>query len=137
MYLTIFCTHFRHLPTCVFTYFLFPGLCHHTLYTIGFFDCQKYQHLNLRRDLSRVFFAKNTELHKSILVYQYVGLKYAIHIERASLLPILILGLINTGIGCYFYFSSIGDLPVQSVAICGYLEPLSAVFFSTILPNEK
>ncbi len=62
---------------------------------------------------------------------------YSIHIEGTSLLPILILGLINTGIGCYFYFSSIGDLSVQSVAICGYLEPLSAVFFSTLLLNEE
>lgn len=49
---------------------------------------------------------------------------------------ILFLGLVNTGIGCYFYFSSIGNLPVQTVAICGYLEPLSAVFFSVLLLHE-
>lgn len=36
---------------------------------------------------------------------------------------IIILGLFNTGIGCYFYFSSILDLPVQTVVIYGYLEP--------------
>ena len=48
----------------------------------------------------------------------------------------LILGLFNTGIGCYFYFSSIGKLPVQTVAICGYLEPLSAVVFSVIVLHE-
>lgn len=35
----------------------------------------------------------------------------------------IILGLFNTGIGCYFYFSSILDLPVQTVVIYGYLEP--------------
>ena len=50
---------------------------------------------------------------------------------------ILFLGLVNTGIGCYFYFSSIGALPVQTVAICGYLEPLSAVVFSVLLLNES
>ncbi|MBQ8748040.1 MAG: DMT family transporter, partial [Clostridia bacterium] len=44
--------------------------------------------------------------------------------------------LLNTGIGCYFYFSSIGKLPVQTVAICGYLEPLSAVVFSVIFLKE-
>ena len=49
---------------------------------------------------------------------------------------ILFLGLVNTGIGCYFYFSSIGALPVQTVAICGYLEPLSAVLFSVIILHE-
>lgn len=59
-----------------------------------------------------------------------------LQIGRESLLPILILGVVNTGIGCYFYFSSIGWLPVQTVAICGYLEPLSAVIFSAILLKE-
>lgn len=34
---------------------------------------------------------------------------------------IIILGLFNTGIGCYF--SSILDLPVQTVVVYGYLEP--------------
>lgn len=49
---------------------------------------------------------------------------------------ILFLGLVNTGIGCWFYFAAIGRLPVQSVAICGYLEPLSAVFFSVLILHE-
>ena len=60
-----------------------------------------------------------------------------IHIESADILPMLILGLFNTGIGCYFYFSSIGNLPVQTVAICGYLEPLSAVLFSVAFLHES
>ncbi len=68
----------------------------------------------------------------------FVGFKqgYAISIPQSSILPIFILGLLNTGIGCYFYFSSIGNLPVQSVAICGYLEPLSAVLFSVAFLKE-
>ena len=55
----------------------------------------------------------------------------------ADLPWILLLGLVNTGIGCYFFFSSINDLPVQTVAICGYLEPLSAVVFSVLLLKES
>ncbi len=68
----------------------------------------------------------------------FVGLKqgYAMQIAPTSIVPILILGLLNTGIGCYLYFSSIGKLKVQTVAICGYLEPLSAVLFSVIFLNE-
>ena len=46
---------------------------------------------------------------------------------------ILTLGLVNTALGCYLYFSSIQQLPVQTVAVCGYLEPLSAVGFSVVL----
>ena len=49
---------------------------------------------------------------------------------------ILWLALLNTGIGCYFYFSSISRLPVQTVAVCGYLEPLSAVLFSVAFLKE-
>jgi len=49
---------------------------------------------------------------------------------------ILILGLLNTGFACWLYFSTIGQLPVQTVAVCGYVEPLSAVLFSVILLGE-
>lgn len=68
----------------------------------------------------------------------FLGFKQGLvlRIGRESLLPVLILGVVNTGIGCYFYFSSIGWLPVQSVAICGYLEPLAAVVFSALLLHE-
>ena len=56
---------------------------------------------------------------------------------RASELPwILFLGLVNTGLGCYLYFSPLDQLPVQTVAVCGYIEPLSAVIFSALLLNE-
>ncbi|WP_251389041.1 DMT family transporter [Mediterraneibacter agrestimuris] len=62
---------------------------------------------------------------------------YEVRIENGDWLWILILGIVNTGIGCYFYFSSIGNLPVQTVAVCGYLDPLSAVIFSVVLLHEK
>ncbi len=73
-----------------------------------------------------------------ITVAIFVGIKqgYRMQIDTQSIIPILVLGLLNTGIGCYFYFSSIGKLPVQTVAICGYLEPLSAVVFSVIFLKE-
>ena len=49
---------------------------------------------------------------------------------------VLVLGLLNTGYACWLYFSSIGRLPVQTVAVCGYVEPLSAVLFSVLLLGE-
>ncbi len=49
---------------------------------------------------------------------------------------IFALGLVNTGFACWLYFSTIGKLPVQTVAICGYVEPLSAVLFSVVLLGE-
>lgn len=53
-----------------------------------------------------------------------------------TLPAMLMLGLVNTGMGCYLYFSSIGYLPVQTVAVCDYLEPLAAVIFAALLLGE-
>ena len=68
----------------------------------------------------------------------FVGLKqgYQIAIPGTDWVPLLVHSLFNTGLGCYWYFSSIGQLPVQTVSICGYLEPLSAVLFSAIFLHE-
>ncbi len=71
-----------------------------------------------------------------VAVFLFIRQGFALRIEPHSVLPIVVLGVVNTGIGCYLYFSSIGHLPVQSVAVCGYLEPLSAVFFSALLLGE-
>lgn len=67
-----------------------------------------------------------------------IGLKqgFSVNIMQGNLMPIMLLG-VNTGIACYLYFSSIGGLPVQTVSICGYLEPLSALIFSAAILGEK
>lgn len=74
-----------------------------------------------------------------LTVAVYVGIRQAfiIHVPASSWPWILLLGLINTGIGCYLYFSSLSKLPVQTVAVCGYLEPLSAVVFASLILGEK
>ena len=73
----------------------------------------------------------------TVAVFVIIKQGFSINIEPNSILPILILGIFNTGIGCYFYFSSIGNLPVQTVAICGYVELLSAVTFSALFLSES
>lgn len=60
-----------------------------------------------------------------------------IDIPPGSILPILLLGIVNTGIGCYLYFSAIPQLPAQAVAVWGYLEPVSALVFSAIWLHER
>ena len=74
-----------------------------------------------------------------LTVAVFVGLKQAfvIHVQGEAWIWILILGIVNTGIGCYLYFSPLAKLPVQTVAICGYLEPLSAVVFAALLLGER
>lgn len=50
---------------------------------------------------------------------------------------ILFIGIVSTGLGCYLYFSPMDKLPVQTLAFCGYLEPLSAVVFAAIFLGER
>ncbi len=73
----------------------------------------------------------------TVVIFQLWRQGLAMHIAPADYLPVLWLGLINTGIGCYLYFSSIGKLPVQTVAICGYLEPVSAILLSFVILHEE
>jgi drug/metabolite transporter (DMT)-like permease len=72
----------------------------------------------------------------TVAIFLVLKQGFSLNLTSQNLFPILFLGIVNTGIGCYFYFSSIGDLPVQTVAICGYLEPLSALLFSAALLGE-
>ncbi|MGI5986097.1 MAG: EamA family transporter [Clostridiales bacterium] len=72
----------------------------------------------------------------TVTVYLMLRGSLSISISRESIIPIIILGFVNTGLACYFYFSSIQKLPVQSVSICGYLDPLSALIFSALFLKE-
>ena len=62
---------------------------------------------------------------------------FTISLPSGSFAPVLLLGFVNTGVGCYLYFSSMQRLPAQSVAICGYLDPLSALLFSAVFLAER
>lgn len=57
-------------------------------------------------------------------------------ITADSLLPALVLGFANTGLGCYLYFSSIGSLRAQTVTVCDNLETLTAVVLSALVLGE-
>lgn len=74
-----------------------------------------------------------------LTVAVFVGIKqqFAINVPTSDWPWIIILGILNTGIGCYLYFSPLSKLPVQTVAVCGYIEPLSAVVFAALLLGER
>ena len=55
----------------------------------------------------------------------------------ADLVPVLLLGVVHTGLGCYLYFSAVQLLPAASVAICGYVESLSALVFAALFLQER
>lgn len=96
-------------------------------------SCNKYAKDigGLENAMIHIFFA----LAVTVL---FVGVTkgFSMHILPSDIPPILMLGLVNTGIGCYFALAAINILPVQTVAICGYLEPLSAVVLSVLFLHE-
>lgn len=53
-----------------------------------------------------------------------------------SILFILILGLVHTGVAYCLYFSGMATLPVQTVAVLGYLEPVVSVLGSAFILRE-
>jgi drug/metabolite transporter (DMT)-like permease len=73
----------------------------------------------------------------TVALFTVIKQGIVIPVTSGSLFPILLLGILNTGIGCYLYFSAIQHLPAQSVAILGYLEPLSALIFSAAILQER
>ena len=60
----------------------------------------------------------------------------ALRADARSVLIVLLLGLVHTGGAYCFYFSGMASLPVQTVAILGYLEPVVSVLCSTIFLRE-
>ena len=69
----------------------------------------------------------------------FVGIKqqFVFYIPASDWPWLLLLGLLNTGFGCYLYFSSLAKLPAQTVALCGNLELFSAVIFSAIFLHDN
>ncbi len=73
----------------------------------------------------------------TVLPYVLVrNLGSTLHWNIRSIVLILILGLVHTGFAYCLYFSGIAPLPVQTVAILGYLEPLVSVLCSAVILRE-
>lgn len=73
------------------------------------------------------------------LVTIFLLLTSGIHIKITGVtwIPVLWIGIINTGVSCFFYYSTIPKLPISTIAIFSYLDPVSAVIFSTIILGER
>lgn len=56
-------------------------------------------------------------------------------VANLTALPVAALG-VSTALGNYLYLKAMGSLSVQSVAVLGYIEPLSAVALSAVVLGE-
>lgn len=57
-------------------------------------------------------------------------------VDTRSLIIIVILGIFHTGFAYCLYFGSINEIPVQTMAILGYIEPVMSVLISAFLLSE-
>ena len=111
--------------------FLCAGLSALSYAAMVIFNKMSKQISGIENSMLQLFFTFVT-----VAVFTACKQGFYMEIHSGDLFPILWIGLLNTGVSCYLYFSSIGRLPVQTVAICGYLEPLSAVLLAVILLHE-
>ena len=57
--------------------------------------------------------------------------------QKADVPYIAAISLINTGLAYLLYFSGLQKLSGQSVALISYIDPVSTLFFSAVLLNER
>lgn len=60
-----------------------------------------------------------------------------VSLDMTNIACMICLGIVNTGLGYYLYFSGVQRLSAQSVSICGYLEPFTALALSAIILGES
>lgn len=53
-----------------------------------------------------------------------------------ALVLLLMVGVIHTGVAYTMYFSSMSEIPAQTVALFSYIDPVSAIFLSAIFLKE-
>lgn len=72
-----------------------------------------------------------------VLVFLVVtGAQLPVIPARDELPWVLILGLVNTGLAYYLYFSAMQQLPGQTVALLCYIDPLTALLLSAVFLHE-
>lgn len=57
-------------------------------------------------------------------------------LDTATLLIVLVVGIVHTGFAYCLYFSGMKTLPVQTVAVLGYIEPVVSVLCSVFFLHE-
>ena len=72
-----------------------------------------------------------------VVVFLYVMIMTGFPHPQAADLPYLAaIGVINTGLAYFLYFSGLQKLPGHAVALLSYVDPVSALVFSAVLLHE-
>lgn len=58
-------------------------------------------------------------------------------VNSLSIVYILILGIVHTGVAYFLYFTSVKELKGQTIAVLSYIDPISAVIFAALFLGES
>jgi drug/metabolite transporter (DMT)-like permease len=75
----------------------------------------------------------------SLILFPFIIARNNLHLDNVqigSLIPMLILGILHTGLAYLLYFSGLKQIKAQSAALLSYLDPISAVIFGALLLRE-
>ena len=97
----------------------------------------------LNRQITGISFYDRAELQ--LLAAAAVVLPFAIGsavreeftVDARSVIIVLVLGVVHTGVAYCFYFDGLARLPLTTYAVLGYLEPVTSVLFSVFLLHER
>ena len=76
----------------------------------------------------------------SVVLLPYVLLAepvFELTVDGSVLLPLLLIGVLHTGVAYALYFGAMGALRAQTVALCSYIDPAVAILCSAAFLGEK
>jgi drug/metabolite transporter (DMT)-like permease len=74
----------------------------------------------------------------SAVLVPYVAITgFIVPTVGTTLALLAVLGIVNTGLGFFLFFSGMKGLPASSIAVFSYLDPLTSVLVSLLLFGEK
>lgn len=76
----------------------------------------------------------------AVVLFPYIllsGQTIPENISSLTVVMVLIVGLLHTGIAYAMYFGSVDNLHAQTVALLSYLDPITALILSSLILGEK
>ena len=96
--------------------------------------------LNKKTPVQNIYSKTMTELFSSTIIlvpYLLLTENFAsISLDASSIIMILVVGILHTGVAYAMYFGSIQSLPSQTVAVLSYIDPIMALFLSFVVLKE-
>lgn len=75
----------------------------------------------------------------ALVLFIYVFFQEPINLlimPTLSIVLLIVVGIVHTGIAYYLYFSSLKELSASEIAISGYIDPMTALFLSVLILAE-